>query len=141
MCAQMGGRRDKPINHAATLWMDFRTSNYPYMVVYAPETKSLTEVAGLSGCAGVKFRRQEALCVERRGLGDEGRGAVCKGALRGADRGDQQARGGASFWHRPSDGGEDAVILGAAGIPAQPAAGASEAGSIRGDHRPDPGRG
>jgi hypothetical protein len=43
--------------------------------VYAPETKSLTEVAGLSGCAGVKFRRQEALCVERRGLGDEGRGA------------------------------------------------------------------
>ena len=32
MCAQMGGRRDKPINHAATLWMDFRTSNYPYMV-------------------------------------------------------------------------------------------------------------
>jgi hypothetical protein len=109
--------------------------------MYAPETKSLTEVAGLSGCAGVKFRRQEALCVERRGLGDEGRGAVCKGALRGPDRGDQQARGGASFWHRPSDGGEDAVILGAAGIPAQPAAGASEAGSIRGDHRPDPGRG
>src|SRR5205807_7703673 len=92
--------------------------------LYAPETKSLTEVAGLSGCAGVKFRRQEALCVERRGLGDEGRGAVCKGALRGPDRGDQQARGGASFWHRPSDGGEDAVILGAAGIPAQPAAGA-----------------
>src|ERR1700674_3307031 len=109
--------------------------------VYAPETKSLTEVAGLSGCAGVKFRRQEALCVERRGLGDEGRGAVCKGALRSEERGDQQARGGASFWHRPSDGGEDAVILGAAGIPAQPAAGASEAGSIRGDHRPDPGRG
>src|SRR5882757_6029479 len=109
--------------------------------LYAPETKSLTEVAGLSGCAGVKFRRQEVLCVERRGLGDEGRGAVCKGALRGPDRGDQQARGGASVWHRPSDGGEDAVILGAAGIPAQPAAGASEAGSIRGDHRADPGRG
>src|SRR5713226_10271128 len=92
--------------------------------LYAPETKSLTEVAGLSGCAGVKFRRQEALCVERRGLGDERRAAVCKGALRGPDRGDQQARGGASFWHRSSDGGEDAVILGAAGIPAQPAAGA-----------------
>jgi hypothetical protein len=32
----------------------------------------VSEVAGLSGCAGVKFRRQEDLCVERRGLGDEG---------------------------------------------------------------------
>jgi hypothetical protein len=51
--------------------------------VYAPETKSLIEVAGLSGCAGVKFRRREALCVERRGLGDEGRGAVWAGSLRG----------------------------------------------------------
>jgi len=27
--------------------------------VYAPETKSLSEVARLSGCAGVKFRRRE----------------------------------------------------------------------------------
>ena len=53
--------------------------------LYPPETKSLSEVAGLSGCAGVKFRRQEALCVERRGLGDEGRGAVCEGPLRGSD--------------------------------------------------------
>ncbi|MEO9188930.1 MAG: hypothetical protein ABI224_02845, partial [Acetobacteraceae bacterium] len=42
--------------------------------VYAPETKSLTEVAGWSGCAGVKFRRRQALRVEREGLGDEGRG-------------------------------------------------------------------
>jgi transposase len=43
------------------------------------------EVAGLSGCAGAKIRQQEALCVERRGLGDEGRGAVCEGAVRGPD--------------------------------------------------------
>ena len=53
--------------------------------VYAPERKSLNEVAGLSGCAGVKFRREEALCVERRGLGDEAVGAVCEGPLRGSD--------------------------------------------------------
>jgi hypothetical protein len=57
----------------------------PKEFVYAPETKSLSEVAGLSGCAGVKSRREEALCVERRGLGDEGRGAVCEGPLRGSD--------------------------------------------------------
>jgi len=53
--------------------------------VYAPETKSLSDVAGLSGCAGVKFRQQEALCGDRRGLGDEGRGAVWEGPLRGSD--------------------------------------------------------
>ena len=29
-------------------------------------------MAGLSGCAGVKTRRQEALCVERKGLGTKG---------------------------------------------------------------------
>ena len=53
--------------------------------LYAPEAKSLTEVVELSGCGGVKFRRREALCVERRGLGDEGRGAVCEGPLRSSD--------------------------------------------------------
>ena len=109
--------------------------------LYAPERKSLSEVAGRSGCAGVKFRRREALCVERRGLGDEGRGAVWAGALRGSDRGDQPARGGPPFRDRPSDGSEDAVVLGAAWLPPQSAAGASEAGSVRGCHRPDPGRG
>src|ERR1019366_2272627 len=110
-------------------------------VMYAPETKSLTEVAGRSGCAGVKFRRREALCVERKGLGDEAGGAVWARSLRGSDRGDQPARGGASVWHRPSDGGEDAVVLGAAWLPAEPAAGASEAGCVRGDHRPVAGGG
>jgi hypothetical protein len=32
----------------------------------------VSEMAGLSRFAGVKFRRQENLCVERGGLGDEG---------------------------------------------------------------------
>ena len=35
------------------------------------------------GCAGVKLWSREALCVERKGPGDEGRGAVCEGPLRG----------------------------------------------------------
>jgi transposase len=53
--------------------------------VYPPETKSLAEAAGLSGCAGVKLHRQEALCLECKGLGDEAGGAVCEGPLRGTD--------------------------------------------------------
>ena len=53
--------------------------------VSTPERKSLTEAAGLSGCAGVKFRQWEALCGDRKGLGDEGRGAVCAGPVRGSD--------------------------------------------------------
>jgi hypothetical protein len=52
----------------------------PSSRVYAPETKSLSEVAGWSGCAGVKFRCWEVLCVERRGLGDEVRGARMGGS-------------------------------------------------------------
>jgi hypothetical protein len=106
------------------------------------ETKSLSdEVAGLSGCAGVKLRRWEAPCVERRGPGDEAGGSVWEGPLRGPDRGDQSAGGGASVWDRSSDGGEDAGVLGAARIPAEPAAGATEAGPVCRDHRRDPGRG
>ena len=53
--------------------------------VYPPEPKSLTEAAGLSGDAGVKLHRQEALCHECKGLGDEARGAVWAGSLRGSD--------------------------------------------------------
>ena len=51
--------------------------------VYPPEAKSLAEATGLSGCAGVKLHRQEALCLECKGLGDEAGGAVCEGPLRG----------------------------------------------------------
>jgi hypothetical protein len=53
--------------------------------MYPPEPKSLTEAAGLSGDAGVKLHRQEALCHECKGLGDEARGAVWAGSLRGSD--------------------------------------------------------
>ena len=51
--------------------------------VYPPEAKSLAEATGLSSWAGVKLHRQEALCLECKGLGDEAGGAVCEGPLRG----------------------------------------------------------
>ena len=51
--------------------------------MYPPEAKSLAEATVLSGCAGVKLHRQEALCIECKGLGDEAGGAVCEGPLRG----------------------------------------------------------
>lgn len=54
-------------------------------MVYPPEAKSLTEATGLSGFAGVKMHRQEALCRECKGLGDEARGAICAGSLRSSD--------------------------------------------------------
>jgi transposase len=47
------------------------------------ETKSLSEAVGMSGCAGVKLRRREVPCGERRGLGDEVGGSVWGGPLRG----------------------------------------------------------
>jgi hypothetical protein len=53
--------------------------------VYPPEAKSLAEATDRSGCAGVKMHRQEALCLECKGLGDEAGGAVCEGPLRGTD--------------------------------------------------------
>jgi len=51
----------------------------------APERKSLTEAAGQSGCAGVKLRQQMGFVGKRQGPGDEERGALCSGSLRGSD--------------------------------------------------------
>ena len=51
----------------------------------APERKSLTEAAGRSGGAGVKIRQQIAFVGKWQRLGDEGRGALCSGSLRGSD--------------------------------------------------------
>jgi hypothetical protein len=53
--------------------------------VKAPERRSLTEVAGQSGCAGVKLRQQMAFVGKRQGPGDEERGALCSGSLCGSD--------------------------------------------------------
>ena len=48
--------------------------------------------------------------------------------------GAEPAGSGAAVWDRPADGGQDAGVCGAARIPAEPAAGASEAGSVYRDH-------
>src|SRR5262249_22322895 len=102
---------------------------------------SLSEAAGQSGSAGVKIRQQMAFVGERQGPGDEGRGAICSGSLCGSDRGGEPAGSGAAVWDRPANGSEDAGVFGATRVPAEAAAGASEAGSVYRDHRRDPGGG
>jgi hypothetical protein len=76
---------------------------------------------------------------KRQGPGDEGRGALCSGSFCGSDWGAEPAGSGAALWDRPADGCEDAGVFGAARVPAEPAAGASEARPVHGGHRPDPG--
>ena len=75
------------------------------------------------------------------GVGDEGCGSVCAGSARLPCGGDEPAAGGAGVRHRPEDGGEDAALFGAAGLPAQQAAGAPQARWVHRRHRPDPGGG
>src|SRR5215211_1840000 len=62
------------------------------------------------------------------GLGDEGCGSLCAGSACLPRGGDEPATGGTGVRDRPEDGGEDAAVLGAAGLPAQQAAGAPQAG-------------
>ena len=50
----------------------------------------------------------------RQGLGDEGRGALWAGTLRGSDRGSEPAGSGAAFWDRSADSSQDAGVLGSA---------------------------
>src|SRR6516165_9581211 len=110
--------------------------------VRSPEQKSLTtEATGQTGSAGVKIRRQMAFVGKRQGPGDEGRGALRSGAFCGSDRRCEPAGSGAAFWDRSADGGQDAGVFGASRIPAEPTAGASEAGPVYRDHRWDPGGG
>src|SRR5271163_551988 len=69
-----------------------------------------------------------------RGRRDERRGTVRAGAASSVCGGAEPEGGGAAIWDRPANGGEDAGLLGAAGIPAESAAGAAEAGSVPRDH-------
>src|SRR5216684_3744173 len=69
-----------------------------------------------------------------RGRREERRGTVRAGAASGVCGGDEPAGSGAAVWDRPANGGEDAGVLGAAGIPAESAACAAEAGSVPRDH-------
>src|SRR3984893_17573845 len=80
--------------------------------------KSLIEAVELSGSAGVKLQQQMAFARKRQGSGDEGRGALWAGSLRGTDRGSEPAGSGAAVWDRPADSIQDAGVLGSAGLPA-----------------------
>ena len=51
------------------------------------EQKSLSEATELVGCAGVKIRHLEALCLLRQRARDEASGTLCEGSIRGSDRG------------------------------------------------------
>src|ERR1700732_3937253 len=77
----------------------------------------------------------------RGGRRDEAGGTIRAGATSGVRGGDEPAGGGAAIWTRPTDGGEDAGVLGTARVSAEQAAGAAQAGSICRDHRPDSGGG
>ena len=68
-------------------------------------------------------------------------GELCSGSLRGSNRGREPPGSGAALWDRPADGSEDAGVFGAAWLPAEPAPGAPEAGSVHRDHRQYPGGG
>src|SRR5271166_5587951 len=62
-----------------------------------------------------------------RGRRDERRGTVWAGAASSVCGGAEPEGGGAAIWDRPANGGEDAGVLGTAGIPAESAACAAEA--------------
>src|SRR4051794_4316472 len=61
-------------------------------------------------------------CREMEGQGDEGCGSLRAGSACLPGGGDEPAAGGAGLRPRPEDGGEDAALLGAAGLPAEQAA-------------------
>src|SRR6267143_663590 len=75
------------------------------------------------------------------GRRDEAGGTIRAGSTSGVRGGEEPAGSGAALWDRPADGGEDAGVLGAARVSAEPAAGAAQAGSVCWDHRADPGGG
>ena len=80
-------------------------------------------------------------CWLWRGAGDVRRGALCGGSTGGCRRGVEPSRGGPAVRHRPPDGEEDAELFGAAGLPADEACAAAEAGRVQRHRRRDPGGG
>ncbi len=70
-----------------------------------------------------------------RGRRDERRGTVRTGAAGGLRGGAEPARSGTAVRDRPTDGGQDAGVRGAAGIPAKPSSAAAEARAVRRDDR------
>src|SRR5271167_3608556 len=107
--------------------------------VRAPVEKSLKERPDRPAAPEQKSGNRRSSAKMGRGRRDERRGTVRAGAASGVCGGDEPAGSGAAVWDRPANGSENAGVLGAAGIPAEPATGAAEAGSVRRYHRPDPG--
>src|SRR5271166_5266028 len=105
----------------------------PQTFVRAPVEKSLKERPDRPAAPEQKSGNRRSSAKMGRGRRDERRGTVRAGAASGVCGGDEPAGGGAAVWDRPADGSEDAGVLGAAGIPAEPATGAAEAGSVRWD--------
>src|ERR1700720_3312626 len=56
------------------------------------------------------------------GRRDETGGTIRAGTTSGLRRGNQSAGSGTALWDRPADGGEDAGVLGAAWLSAEPSA-------------------
>src|SRR5271156_6466776 len=100
----------------------------------APERKSLIERRGSPAGSEQKSGSRRSSAKMGRGRRDERRGTVRAGAASSVCGGAEPEGGGAAIWDRPANGGEDAGVLGAAGIPAESAAGAAEAGSVPRDH-------
>jgi len=65
----------------------------------------------------------------RGGRRDEAGGTIRAGSTSSVRGEAEPAGSGAALWDRPADGGEDAGVLSAARVSAEPAAGAAEAGS------------
>ena len=80
-------------------------------------------------------------CRLRRGARDVRRGALCGGSSGCCRRGTEPSRGRAAVRDRPPDGEEDAELFGTAGVSADQAGAASEAGRVHRHHRRDPGGG
>src|SRR3954470_13607861 len=99
------------------------------------------EAAEWFGCAGVKIRQLESLCLIRARARDEGRGTLREGTSCRSDRGSEQTGGCTAVWDRSENRRQDVGVLGTAGLPAVEAAGETEAGPVPSDHRCDAGRG
>src|SRR5882762_1091214 len=110
--------------------------DFSWLIASSRPTKSDSRVS-----AGAKLQQEMTFARKRQGSGDEGRGALWAGSLRGTDRGSEPAGSGAAVWDRPADIIQDAGVLGSAGLPAEQAASASKARPVHQDHRRYPGAG
>ena len=92
------------------------------------------------GCAGVKIRQSESLCLILARARDEGRGTLREGTSCRSDRGSEQAGSCRAVLDRSDNRRQDVGILDTAWLPAVEASGEAEAGPVHRNYRCDPGR-